>query len=241
MDHDQQQNEGLVFSEGYDTEQDIAIRFQNSALRELKSAVLAIDWEITDSILLKFSEEVHDLQDALQGDSYSLLLLQILDALGKYIRVKLANAHPMSIHILQSSYDTLEEFILGSGDSSDDFKKRKVSKVVADYKKLKAAIRQGASANGNGSGAKAQPKTEAPGEPRARCKDGSEETQKLRDEQPNAAPHGSTPLPVPSAAPEGFPPELQALLAGFRSVLREELQAFRQEMRQEIAALRAPD
>jgi len=47
-------------------------------LRDLKTVVLAIDWEITDEVMTSFVEQVAVLQDTYRNDKIVLVFLQLL-------------------------------------------------------------------------------------------------------------------------------------------------------------------
>lgn len=83
-----------------------------SHVKELKSIVLSLEWEIDGDILARFDEEILRLERIYSEDLYSLALIRILRFLGRYIREKSAEAEPRSINLLLSAYDSLENVLL---------------------------------------------------------------------------------------------------------------------------------
>jgi hypothetical protein len=83
-----------------------------SHIKELKSIVLSLEWEINGDILARFDEEVLRLEEIYTEDLYSLALIRILRFLGRYIREKNTEAEPRSINLLLSTYDNLENVLL---------------------------------------------------------------------------------------------------------------------------------
>ena len=83
-----------------------------SPLKDLKSTVLSIEWEVTEQIMEKFDKEVNKLSDVFAEDNIILGFLKILRFLGRYIRVKGVDAHYVSVKLLMSVYDNLEKVLL---------------------------------------------------------------------------------------------------------------------------------
>ncbi|MCX5827356.1 MAG: hypothetical protein NTV58_05055 [Deltaproteobacteria bacterium] len=83
-----------------------------SPLKDLKSIVLSIEWEINDSIMIKFDEELNRLHDLLADDRMTPGFLRILRFLGRYVRVRGSAADAGSINLLLSVYDDLESVVL---------------------------------------------------------------------------------------------------------------------------------
>lgn len=83
-----------------------------SPIKDLKSLVLSLEWEISEPILVKFDEEIVKLESVYENDRELLGFLRILRFLGRYIQVKVASADPASILMLMSVYDNLEKVLL---------------------------------------------------------------------------------------------------------------------------------
>jgi len=83
-----------------------------SPLKDLKSIVLSIEWEINDSIMVKFDDELNRLHDLFADDRMTPGFLRILRFLGRYVRVRGSAADVGSINLLLSVYDDLESVML---------------------------------------------------------------------------------------------------------------------------------
>ncbi len=84
----------------------------NSPLKDMKSIVLSIEWEISDQILGQFEDEVNKLYLLYTGDRIVQGFLRILRFLGRYIRVRGVSSNQDSITLLLSVYDHLESVMI---------------------------------------------------------------------------------------------------------------------------------
>ena len=80
-------------------------------LYRLKASILSIDWEITDRELADISREIATLQNLYASSKPRMILLQGLDALGGYIKLKKSESHAGAFRLLNSFYDALELFV----------------------------------------------------------------------------------------------------------------------------------
>lgn len=112
---------------------------ENSELKELKSIVLQLEWEITDEVMNQLIEESGKLEAKFKSDKILVAFFQLLSSLGKYIMKKKAGAHPDSIALLNSVYEKVEEVMLNKDLSEADKKKILVTEVNK-YKDLKKSI-----------------------------------------------------------------------------------------------------
>ncbi len=112
---------------------------KSAMISDLKSVVLALEWEITDQVMQKLGEEISKLEESCKDDKIAVAFLQLLGSLGKYIQKKRAEAHPESINLLHSVYENLEAAML-SEDMSDAVKKKMLVTQVNKYKQLKEQI-----------------------------------------------------------------------------------------------------
>ena len=87
----------------------------DSPLKDLKSIVLSIEWEINDQILEQFEEEISKLYLLYTGNRILQGFLRILRFLGRYIRVRGVSSNQDSINLLLSVYDHLENVMIGAG------------------------------------------------------------------------------------------------------------------------------
>lgn len=112
---------------------------EDSPIRDLKSTILSIDWEISDELLNALIEEIEKLEDRYKDDKDLLLFLQLLGSVGKYIKKRKVNAHPGAIKVLNSVYNSLEQ-VLVSGSVTEAEKREKLLVQVEEFKKLKEQI-----------------------------------------------------------------------------------------------------
>ena len=108
-------------------------------LKDLKSTILAIDWEITDDALEAFIHQVDNLGEQFKDDKASHTLLKLLKSLGKYIRSHKSKAHPDSIKRIMSVYSTLEETV-NNDELRPDIKEKMVLEEVRQFQRLKSKI-----------------------------------------------------------------------------------------------------
>jgi hypothetical protein len=108
-------------------------------LRDLKTIILSIDWEITDEVMTSFVEQVAVLQDKYRSDKIVLVFLQLLGSIGEYIRTHLGQSHPDAFKILTSLFSELEK-IVQSEDLTEVEKKKILSIELGKYKKLKSQL-----------------------------------------------------------------------------------------------------
>ncbi len=110
-----------------------------SPLTSLKSIVLSMDWEISDSILKEFIQELKRLKAVFQQDGIVVKSLQLLEAIGKYILQKKSRTHPESISLLKSIYRDLEILLLSKG-ISHTVRRNILIDEVAQFMKLKKKL-----------------------------------------------------------------------------------------------------
>ena len=112
---------------------------QPSPLRELESAVLALDWEISDELMSKFLEQVKILKTEYENEKSTLLLLHLLESVGSYIKNNKARAHPDAIKVLNEEYNSLEKMVL-TEDLTEAERKKTLVVEVKRFRKLKEDI-----------------------------------------------------------------------------------------------------
>ena len=110
-----------------------------TSLKELKSTILAIDWEITDEALDAFIGQVNELAEAFKTNKINQTLLKLLDSLGKYMRKHKSAAHPDSIKRIMAVYSALEEIVENRGLTTAE-KEKILNEEVQQFKQLKAKI-----------------------------------------------------------------------------------------------------
>lgn len=108
-------------------------------LKELKSTILAIDWEITDDGLDSFIHQVDALADHFSDDKMNQKLLKILHSLGKYLRGHKSKAHPDTIKRIMAVYSALEESVVNDTLSQSD-KENILKEEIKQFQHLKSQI-----------------------------------------------------------------------------------------------------
>ena len=118
-----------------DTDDDI------EAIQDFKAAVLAFEWEINDENMNTFNREVTRFKKRWQNNKLLLVFMQILEALGKYIAVAKAKAHPDSIKLLLSVYNSLEKIVTSQRLTPRGQKKLLLAEVDK-YNNLKLMLKE---------------------------------------------------------------------------------------------------
>ena len=104
-----------------------------SPLKDIKSIILSLEWEIDNGILDQFDAEINKLQ-ALYEENYTILgFLSILRFLGRYIRVRGTDSNRGSITLLLSIYDNLEDVVL-SEDMTAENKRDILLEDIKNYR-----------------------------------------------------------------------------------------------------------
>lgn len=124
------------------------------SIEKLKSAVLSIDWEITDECLNELIGETEKLLPYFEDDPITHALLRMLRALARYVRKRKAQSHQDAIKRVMSVYGSFET--LASDKSLSELQKRRiVAKEIQAFKKLKEQVEgQGAVADKAAKGSK---------------------------------------------------------------------------------------
>ncbi len=118
-----------------------AMDVENSPLKNLQSIILSLEWEISEEVMNRLVEEIAHLEKKHKADKISVAYFQLMGALGKYIQKKQADAHPDSIGLINSVYESLENSML-SKDMSEAEKKKMLMVELDKYKQLKEHIKE---------------------------------------------------------------------------------------------------
>jgi hypothetical protein len=177
-------------------------------LAELKNLILSIDWEITDEVLEKLLQQIQDLNMTYGHDKTVLSFLQILDALGGYIKKNRAKAHPKTFKTLNSVFASLDKVVL-SKDMAETEKKKILSIEMNQYNELRIQIAQ----------SKAEKKKN-----------------KLKSQEPKSTAPESF-FQTPNAAKEDFPNTEQGLVPSTEA-LAKAVEEIKQYIHAEIEALK---
>ena len=119
--------------------EDILPTSPDNPLEDLKSTVLAIDWEITEAAMQSLQAQVDTLLPRYEADKATRTLLKIIKSLGKYINAHKSNAHPDAIMQVMSAYSALENVVTDHG-LSVDAKNDILVEAVRQFKRLQADV-----------------------------------------------------------------------------------------------------
>ena len=108
-------------------------------LRELKSIVLSLDWEITDEVMGRFFQEIQRLEDEYGNQKILVSFLHLLDSIGKYIKTHKGKAHPHAGKLLNSAFMSLEK-VIRSQHLTPMERKRMLARELKRYRRLKEQI-----------------------------------------------------------------------------------------------------
>jgi hypothetical protein len=191
-------------------------------LRILKTIIWSIDWEITDEILLQLNEELNRLGQHYLEDKTVFKFLQLLEAVGKYIKKRKGKAHPESVILLRELFNELERIVFMIGMSEVERKARlrkQIQEFIALKKKL-AALREAGESPAPGK--TAPPPKAAPKAPPA-----------VKKPSPTVkAPPAETKKPAsPEISLDNF---RQMILNDVQTLIREEFKKIRAEVKEMI-------
>lgn len=110
-----------------------------SPLENLKTIILALDWEITDDDLQELLTELTSATQIFQKDTIAVRFIQVIESIAKYIKAKKANAHPHTIRLLNSSFQNFTH-IIETPNVSENEKKTLLLKTINEFKTVKETI-----------------------------------------------------------------------------------------------------
>ena len=108
----------------------------NSPLKDMKSIILSIEWEINDDILEQLEEEINKLYLLYTGDRIIQGFLRILRFLGRYVRVRGVHSSQDSINLLLFVYDHLENVMISEGMTES----KKHASLIDNIRKYRAWV-----------------------------------------------------------------------------------------------------
>lgn len=136
-----------------------------SPVKNLKSIILSLEWEISDAILNRLDAELSGLQELYRNERTILGFLRILRFLERYIRVKQGDSHTESIKLLFSIYDDLERIIL-SITMAEEIKRAILMVDIGKYRNwvenIDLSACPGADIEENGASSVAEPRSPVP-------------------------------------------------------------------------------
>lgn len=92
---------------------------ESDVTKQLKAAILSLDWEVTDDSLRQFNDRLAGFHQLMADNKPALVLAQGLQALGDYIADERADAHPEAFILLHSFNDALEQVLRTGGQQLD--------------------------------------------------------------------------------------------------------------------------
>lgn len=92
---------------------------ESNAAKQLKAAILSLDWEVTDDSLAQFNAMLAAHHQQMMENKPALVLLQGLQALSDYIAEERADAHPEAFTLLHSFNEALEQVSQTDGSRLD--------------------------------------------------------------------------------------------------------------------------
>ena len=108
-------------------------------LKNLKAALLSIEWEITDSTMDSLLNEIKNVEYVYSEDKIILTFLQLLGSIGRYVKANKGRAHPEATRVINSVYEALEKVALTEGMPRPE-KEKKLLEEVGKFKKLKEQV-----------------------------------------------------------------------------------------------------
>ena len=108
-------------------------------VRDMKSIVLSVEWEITDTLLKRYEEQIATLEDMYKSDTVLSQFLKILKALGKHVQSRKAMAHPESIKLMSVVFERFES-VVADEQMPAETKRHLLKSSVADFQELKQQI-----------------------------------------------------------------------------------------------------
>ncbi|MEF8822790.1 MAG: hypothetical protein V5A74_01625 [Desulfohalobiaceae bacterium] len=115
---------------------------EQTLLGNLESAVLTMDWELSDETVKTFLSELSSLKAPLSEDRLQANFLKILQSLGKYIQKRKAKAEPETINLLQTVFADFKK-VVESEELTRKQKKEILVKNIEQYNALKSKIAEG--------------------------------------------------------------------------------------------------
>jgi len=92
---------------------------ESNPAKQLKAAILSLDWEVTDDSLAQFNAMLAAHHQQMTENKPALVLLQGLQALSDYIAEERADAHPEAFTLLHSFNEALEQVSQTDGSRLD--------------------------------------------------------------------------------------------------------------------------
>jgi hypothetical protein len=118
---------------------DSTIAREVSGISNLKALVSEIEWEITDTTMRGFLNEIDNLKQKHSKDQVLLMYLRLHESIGKYIKARKVRAHPEAIKFVSSVFNSFEK-VLGTPDMPLMQKKNLLAEEMKIFKNLKQKL-----------------------------------------------------------------------------------------------------
>ncbi|MBM9535478.1 hypothetical protein [Desulfobulbus alkaliphilus] len=100
--------------------------------KELKAAILSLDWEVSDDSLKQFNTSLSRYHEKVAGNKWAMVLTQGLQALGDYIGEEGAEAHAEAFILLHSFNDALEQVAQVDEKTIDPEQRETIENILVD-------------------------------------------------------------------------------------------------------------
>lgn len=134
------------------------LTLKDDTLKDLKASILAIEWEINDTVMDSLLTAIEPLKTEWAGRKPLLVCLQVLGTLGTYVKKAKQRAHPEAVKMLPAVFHVLEKVITEDSLSPNE-KVKMIRETVEKYNRLKAEIADKVKAKKSGAGEPAKEET----------------------------------------------------------------------------------
>jgi hypothetical protein len=114
--------------------------FEKPSLANLKSAIMSLEWEVTDDNLNDLIQEIRRLQKSYVKDDHLQKLFRLLFHLGRYIKIHKGDTHPYIFKLLFRFYNSSAK--ITSGKYSNHENTKIVNDEIKHYLSLKSYLKR---------------------------------------------------------------------------------------------------
>ena len=114
--------------------------FEKPSLTNLKSAIMSLEWEVTDDNLNDLIQEITRLQKSYVKDDHLQKLFRLLSHIGRYIKIHKSDTHPYIFKLLFRFYNSSAK--IASGKYSNHEKDKIVNNEIKHYLFLKSYLKR---------------------------------------------------------------------------------------------------
>ncbi|MFH2090914.1 MAG: hypothetical protein ABIJ31_00935 [Pseudomonadota bacterium] len=113
--------------------------FSDAQMNELRSAFLAIDWEITDATLNNLEQVTNTFLSRLKSKSVLATYLKMMQSTVRYIKTQKAKVHTQTISLLKALVSSFEQIVQSPGMDQNK-KKQLLNSDIHRFKAFKQTI-----------------------------------------------------------------------------------------------------